>query len=102
MENKIEKKTTEPEQLLVLSNRKNLSVSGTTKVISLKPDLIQLSTVLGELLVLGENLELIKLDNSSTRSEIHGNITAIKYAETKPKHSLLGKIFKWYFQLKIN
>lgn len=97
MENNKEIQKQEKEQLIVLSNRKNLSVSGTTKVISLKPDLIQLETNYGALVVVGTNLELVKLDNSLTRAEISGNVNSLKFAETKSKDSFIRKIFKWYF-----
>jgi len=103
MENNLNEKTqNEKEQLIVLSNKKNLSVSGTNKIISLKPDLIQLETNYGGLVIIGENLELIKLDNSTTRAEISGNIFELKYVEQKVKENLFRKIFKWYFTQKIN
>lgn len=95
-------KTPTKEQLLILSNRKNLSISGTNKIISLKPDLIQLDTVFGGLLILGNNLELITLDNTSTKAEISGEINALKFADLKNKEPLFRKIFKWFFQLKTN
>lgn len=101
MENNKEIKTQEKEQLIVLSNRKNLSISGTKKVISLKPDLIQLDTNFGGILVNGTNLELIKLDNSTTRVEILGSIDSIRFVENKSKEPIFRKIFKWYFQHKI-
>lgn len=94
MENKNENSILDKEQLLVLSNRKNLSVTGVLKIVSLKPDLIQLSTNNGGLVILGENLELIKLDNSTTRAEISGKISEIKYCETKTKNNFLRKMFK--------
>ena len=94
MENNKDTKNQSKEQLIVLSNRKNISVSGTNKIISLKPDLIQLDTVYGGLLILGSNLELIKLDNTTTRAEINGNINSIKFAEDKNKEPLFRKIFK--------
>jgi len=98
MENKLnENKTTEKEQLIVLSNKKNLSVSGTNKIVSLKPDLIQLDTVYGGLIIIGENLELIKLDNSTTRAEINGSINELKFITSKAKENLFRKIFKWFF-----
>lgn len=84
----------EKEQLIVLSNKKNLSVSGTNKIISLKPNLIQLDTVYGGLIITGENLELIKLDNSSTRAELSGNIDSLKFIASKEKENLFRKIFK--------
>lgn len=94
MENQKEIKKDNKEQLIVLSNKKNLSISGTNKVISLKPDLIQLNTVFGDLQVFGNNLELIKLDNTTTRAEINGEINALKFIEEKNKEPFFRKIFK--------
>lgn len=91
---------TEKEQLIVLSNRKNISISGTTKIISLKPDLIQLDTVYGLLQVEGNNLELVKLDNATSRAELCGKINSLKFMENKNKEPLFRKIFKWYMKLK--
>ena len=88
-ENEIKK-----EQLIVLSNKANLSVSGTNKIISLKPELIQLDTNFGGLMITGENLELVKLDNTTTRAEINGNINSIKFVLVKEKEQLFSKIFK--------
>lgn len=102
MENKKEITKQEKEQLIVLSNKKNLSVSGTNKVISLKPDLIQLDTVYGGLQIIGENLELVKLDNTTTRAEINGNINSLKFIENKTKEPFLRKIFKWFLILSHN
>ena len=87
-------KKQEKEQLIVLSNRKNISISGTNKIISLKPDLIQLDTVYGGLMIGGNNLELIKLDNTTTRAEINGDINSLKFTESKSKDPLFRKIFK--------
>jgi len=94
MENKKDNLILEKEQLLVLSNRKNLSITGVNKIVSLKPDLIQLETTFGGTSILGENLELIKLDNSTTRAEISGVINEIKYIESKSKSNLFRKLFK--------
>ena len=90
MENKIETR----EQLITLTNRKNLSVSGTTKIVSLKPDLIQLDTNYGGLQIFGENLELLKLDNQTNKAEISGDINSLKFVQGKSKEPLLRKIFK--------
>ncbi len=85
------------EQTITLTNRKNLSVSGVNKVISLKPDLIQLDTVYNGLVIYGSNLELIKLDNTLNRADICGNIDSLKFVESNAKQSFFRKIFKWYF-----
>lgn len=93
MENK-ESKKIDKEQLIVLSNRQNLSVSGTNKIVSLKTDLIQLDTIFGGLIISGQNLELVKLDNTSTRAEISGSIDSLKFIESKNKEHFFRKIFK--------
>ena len=82
------------EQTITLINKKELSISGTNKIISLKPDLIQLDTVLGGLVITGQNLELVKLDNLSTRAEIKGEINSLKFVEGKSKQPFFRKIFK--------
>lgn len=102
MENIKETKNNPKEQLIVLSNKRNLSISGTNKIISLKPDLIQLNTIYGDIQILGKNLELIKLDNVSTRAEINGEINELKFIEEKNKEPFFRKLFKWFFQLITN
>lgn len=82
------------EQTLTLTNRKNLSVTGVEKIISLKPDLIQLNTVFGGLMVVGSNLELIKLDNVTNKIDIVGNVDCLKYVEEKNKQPFFRKLFK--------
>ena len=82
------------EQILYLINKQNLSITGTKKIISLNPNLIQLDTVFGGVVITGEKLELIKLDNDLNKAEIVGNIKSIKYLEGKVKEPFFRKIFK--------
>ena len=82
------------EQLISLKNRETLQVSGTTKIISLKTELIQLDTNLGGLQIIGNKLELIKLDNQTNIAEIKGTINSLKFINTPNKEPLLRKIFK--------
>ena len=82
------------EQTINLINKKELTISGASKIISLKPDLIQLDTVLGGLIISGNNLELIRLDNVSSRAEIKGDVNSIKFLDGKSKQPFLRKIFK--------
>lgn len=90
------------EQTIILKNRQNLNISGTNKIISLKPDLIQLDTIYGGVIISGENLELIKLDSNSTQAEITGKINLLKFVEGARKTSFFRKIFKWYLAQQIN
>ena len=94
MDNKKENQTITKEQIISLTNRKELTISGTNKIISIKSDIIQLDTNYGGLIINGENLELKKLDNNTSIAEINGNINSLKFIETKEKTSLFRKIFK--------
>ncbi|MFQ6752319.1 MAG: YabP/YqfC family sporulation protein [Clostridia bacterium] len=94
MNNQKEQKTENKNQHLTLINKSNLTISGTNKVISIKPDLIQLDTNLGGVIIGGNNLELSKLDNETSTAEIIGTIHSIRYTEHKEKESLFRKIFK--------
>ena len=102
MENSQNRNNQENEQNISLINRKCLTISGTNKIISLSPELIQLNTTNGNLLILGNNLELIQLDNTTTIAEITGKINNIKFAEIKNKEPFFRKLFKWYSKHKIN
>ena len=93
-ENNLINNSIKKEQNILLKNRQNLTISGTTKIISLKPDLIQLNTELGGLIIGGNNLELLKLDNVTNVAEINGNINLIKYVEGKSKEPFFRKIFR--------
>ena len=81
-------------QTLTLINRESLTITGTNKIISIKPDLIQLDTNHGGVIIAGSNLELRSLDNETTLAEIFGNVHSIKYVQTREKESILRKIFK--------
>ncbi len=94
MENKEININKTKEQIITLTNRQNLSITATNKIISLKPDLIQLDTAYGGVIISGEKLELIKLDDISTRAEINGSIDSIKFVQGKSKESIFRKIFK--------
>lgn len=87
-------KTQIKQQTIILQNKSQLSISGTNKIISLKPDLIQLDTVYGGIIITGSNLELIKLDNQSSTAEISGDVSSLKFAEAKSKEPFFRKIFK--------
>ena len=91
VDNKI---TTPKNQTISLTNRENLLVGETTKIINLKPDLIQLTTIFGDLLILGEKLELTRLDNSTKQAEIKGTINSLKFVQSGNKEPFFRKIFK--------
>ena len=80
--------------ILNLINKNNLTITGADKIISLKPDLIQLNTILGGLMVTGKNLELKKLNSGDNKAEIIGTINSIKFLDRPDKTPFFRKIFK--------
>ena len=84
------------EHILTLDARKHLSISGIDKVISVKPDTFQAKSVVGDIVVTGQNIEVVKLDLEQHTIILNGKFDNIKYLENN-KTPLLKKIFKWYF-----
>ena len=70
-------------QILTLQNRKNLTITGVEKMISVKPDLIQLSTNTGDLQVIGVNMEMTKLELTEKIVEVAGLINQIRFVDDK-------------------
>ena len=93
-ENKLTPQGLKPyqEHGIALDNRKHLSMTGIDKVISIKPELLQVKSVLGDIIITGQNIEVIKLDLDQHSITLNGKFDSIKYIESKKP--LLKKIFK--------
>jgi len=81
------------EQSLNLKDRKYLTMTGVEKMLSVKPDLLQILTSYGTMQVLGQNMEVSKLDLQEQKLEIKGIISCIRYLDDK-KAPLFKRIFK--------
>ena len=94
-ENKLATTSTKPlqEHTLTLDNRKHLSMTGIDKVISIKPELLQVKSFLGDIVITGQNIEVTKLDLDQHTISLNGKFDSIKYVENN-KTPLLKKIFK--------
>ncbi len=81
-----------------LVERKNLMVTGVKKIDNFDTEQFLLETVMGFILVKGEDLELIKLDTVQGHVSIRGLITGINYLEENSKKtkesSLFNRLFK--------
>ena len=84
------------EHSLNLVNRNYLTIVGVDKVVSVKPDLVQLKSNNGDISITGQNIEVTKLDLEQHTLSLNGKFDGIKYLENT-KTPLLKKIFKWYF-----
>lgn len=86
------------EQTLTLKNRKRLEITGVKKLESLNKTEFFVSTILGLLLVKGENLEMQHLDIEKGVLWIIGDVSSISYLDddnTKKKdEGFLKKLFK--------
>ena len=86
------------EQILSLNNRKRLEITGVKKLESLNKTEFFVDTILGLLLVRGENLEMQHLDIEKGALWIIGNVNSVSYLDedkTKKKdEGFLKKLFK--------
>lgn len=77
---------------LTLADRKKLSLTGVTKVDGMTDAQIDLTTVMGRLVISGSELKITKFDVDDGNLSLTGNVDAIKYAA--PKQSFIKRIFK--------
>ena len=81
------------EHSLNLVDRKHLTITGVEKVVSVKPDLVQLKSSAGDIVISGQNIDVTKLDLEQHTLSLNGKFDNIKYSENN-KTPLLKKIFK--------
>ena len=78
-----------------LNDRKNIIISGIKKIINFDDKEFNLESIMGNIIIKGENLEIIKLDTIDGNVSIKGNINSFSYNEVSQKeNSLLVKLFK--------
>ena len=78
-----------------LNDRKNIIISGIQKIINFDDKEFNLESIMGNIIIKGENLEIIKLDTIDGNVSIKGKINSFSYNEiSKKENSLLVKLFK--------
>ncbi len=82
------------EEKIVLDNRKLLTIIGATKVVSSTNTQAVVEVGDTNVLICGNELEVVKLDLEDKEVEFSGNITSFKYINKKEKTPLLKRIFK--------
>lgn len=76
---------------LTLSQRKNLTMTGVTEVISFDENTVVLSTALGTLTVHGQGLQLKNLSLEGGQVAVDGEVAALIYEENRrAKRRLFG------------
>lgn len=82
--------------IIKLTDRKNIIISGIKKINSFDEKEFDLDSVMGNIIIKGSNLEMIKLDTIEGNVSIKGQINSFTYSDTTDKEaSILAKLFKW-------
>ena len=81
-----------------LLERKNLVITGVKKIENFDSTQFILETIMGFMIVKGNDLELIKLDTLQGNVSIKGTITGINYAEENSKKDKEDSIFNRLFK----
>lgn len=85
----------EIEQIVTLTDRRRLSVSGITEVIRFDDTVAVFDTVRGRLSVKGENLRVETLDVDAGNVILNGTVSVLGYAgNTAEKSGVFGKLFQ--------
>lgn len=79
---------------LTLNERKHLTLSGVTEVVSFDDETVVLKTSMGTLTVHGQNLQLKNLSLDGGQVAVDGAIAAFIYEDPRPERSRLGKLFR--------
>lgn len=78
---------------LILDERKKLTITGVSEVVSFDESSIVLQTTLGLLRVFGQNLHLKQLTPEGGNVSVEGNIDHLGYEEQRAGGSWLGRLF---------
>lgn len=78
---------------LTLNERKNLTMTGVTEVVSFDESAVVLKTDLGNLTVHGQGLQLKNLSLEGGQVAVDGTISAFIYEEPRPSRGTLRRLF---------
>ena len=79
---------------LRLEERKKLTMTGATEVVSFDEEAVVIKTPLGVLVVQGQGLQLKTLSPEGGQVEITGTVTALSYQEPKAAGGWLRRLFQ--------
>ena len=92
---KLEVKTEKPTRM-VLENRKDLQITGITKVISINENNAYVLINGTKLNITGRDMSIEKLDVNEGILNLTGTINEIKYSGKNVKTSFFKRLFKWW------
>lgn len=79
---------------LTLNERKALTLTGVTEVVSFDEETVVLRTCMGTLMIHGQNLQLKNLSLDGGQVSVDGNVAALIYEEPKPERGWLGRLLR--------
>ena len=79
---------------ITIQERKNITLTGVKKIDSFDNEEFLLHTIMGNIIIKGNNLEIIKLDTFQGNVSIKGNITSLNYTDKEKTEGILTKLFK--------
>lgn len=81
--------------IVKMVDRKSIIISGIKRIINFDDKQFSLESNMGDIIIKGESLEMIKLDTIDGNVSIKGSIDSIMYTNVANKESLITKLFKW-------
>ena len=84
-------------QEVKIIDRSSISLSGINKIVSFDDEEFLMESNMGNIRLLGEGLELLKLDTNEGNVKIKGKINSFTYLDGKLKNkeeSMITKLFK--------
>ena len=78
---------------LQLNERKSLTMTGVTEVVSFEDNAVMLRTAMGDLLVQGQQLQLKELSLEGGQVAVDGNVSALIYEESRQGGGWLHRLF---------
>ncbi|MFR5857052.1 MAG: sporulation protein YabP [Bacilli bacterium] len=84
-------------QEIKMIDRASISLTGVNKIVSFDDEEFLMETTVGNIRLLGEGLELLKLDTNDGNVKIKGKINSFTYIDgktTKKEESVITKLFK--------
>lgn len=81
-----------------LFERKNLVITGVKKIENFDSNQFILETIMGFMIIKGNDLELVKLDTLQGHVTIKGTVNSITYAEENSKKDREDSIFSRLFK----
>ncbi len=82
---------------ITINERKNIIITGVKKIDSFDNEEFLLETTMGNLIIKGKDLEMIKLDTYQGNVSIKGVMNSVTYTDvTKKEEGVFSKLFKWW------